>query len=55
MAGLLLMNYFYYMEQMRPQWGANGELREKDVTAALEPESTLFRLNEDYYFSRLVE
>lgn len=55
MAGLLLMNYYYYMEIMRPQWPSNKDaLREKDVTAALEPESTLFRLNEEYYFSRLV-
>lgn len=52
LAGLLVMEFFYHRQLWIHEKG--NVPRNKDITNLLEPNSTMFRLKEEYYVSNLV-
>lgn len=52
LAGLLVMVFYYYRERMNKDNGVMPE--ERDVTRELEPEASLFRLKDGYYYHKLI-
>ena len=52
LGALLILIYHYYSRKLAP--GPGQALSPKDTMRELEPESTLLRLHEDYYYSHLI-
>lgn len=52
LGALLILTFHHYSYDLAPQ--GNPPLQPKDTTRQLQPESTLLRLGDDYYYSNLI-
>ncbi|MBI3128049.1 MAG: hypothetical protein HYZ11_10635 [Candidatus Tectomicrobia bacterium] len=52
LGALLILVFYYYSYALAPQ--GNPPLSPKDTTRQLQPESTLLRLDDDYYYFNLI-
>jgi hypothetical protein len=52
LGGLFVMVFYYYRERMRKDNGAMPT--ERDVTRELQPEASLLRLKDSYYYAHLI-